>query len=102
MGHQKLWIRGDVSVLTASTSALLRSIIDHLSAEFKMKDLRPLSFFLGVTVYHTASGFFLSQERYTKDLLERAAMSTCYSAPTPVDTKPKLSSANGELAPDPT
>jgi histone deacetylase 1/2 len=89
-------------VLTASTPALLRSIIDRLSAEFKMKDLGPLSFFLGVTVRRTASGFFLSQERYTEDLLERAAMSNCHSAPTPVDTKPKLSSADGELAPDPT
>jgi hypothetical protein len=89
-------------VLTASTSALLCSIIDHLSAEFKMKDLGPLSFFLGVTVCHTASGFFLSQEWYTKDLLERAAMSNCHSVPTPVDTKPKLSSADAELALDPT
>jgi hypothetical protein len=92
----------DDMVLTASTPALLRSIIDRLSAEFKMKDLGPLSFFLGVTVRRTASGFFLSQERYTEDLLERAAMSNCHSAPTPVDTKPKLSSADGELAPDPT
>jgi hypothetical protein len=92
----------DDMVLTASTPALHRSIIDRLSAEFKMKDLGPLSFFLGVIIRRTASGFFLSQEWYTEDLLERAAMSNCHSAPTPVDTKPKLSSVDGELAPDPT
>jgi hypothetical protein len=92
----------DDIVLTASTPAFLRSIIDRLSAEFKMKDLGPLSFFLGVSVRRTDNGLFLSQERYAEDLLERAAMLNCKASPTPVDTKPKLSSADGELAPDPT
>jgi histone deacetylase 1/2 len=70
--------------------------------EFKMKDLGPLSFFLGISVHRTDNSLFLSQERYAEDLLEHAAMLNCKASPTPVDTKPKLSSTDGELAPDPT
>jgi hypothetical protein len=46
-----------------STLAFLCSIIDRLSVEFKMKDLGPLSLFLGVNV---RGGFFLNQGRYAE------------------------------------
>jgi hypothetical protein len=40
----------DVIVLTASSSALLHSVIVALKKEFAMKDLGSLHFFLGVAV----------------------------------------------------
>jgi hypothetical protein len=90
----------DDIILTASSSEFLRSIIQKLLSEFKMKDLGPLHFFLGVNVRHTPTGFFLSQERYAEDILDRAAMSNCKSATTPIDTKPKVSSSTGVEVPD--
>nr|XP_020187124.1 uncharacterized mitochondrial protein AtMg00810-like [Aegilops tauschii subsp. strangulata] len=66
-----------------------------LSAEFSMKDLGPLHYFLGVAVTRTADGFFLSQRKYAKGLLERADMQSCKPVPTPVDTHSKLSAHDG-------
>ncbi|XP_039789917.1 uncharacterized mitochondrial protein AtMg00810-like [Panicum virgatum] len=66
-----------------------------------MKDLGPVHFFLGIRVQRTASGFFLSQEQYTDDVLDRAGMSDCKLASTPVNTKAKLSSSEGQPVADP-
>jgi hypothetical protein len=91
----------DDMVLIASTDALLWAIIAQLQQEFKIKDMGPLHFFLGVDVQRSSSGFFLSQSQYAEDVLERAGMANCKLLPTPVDTKPKLSSSDGNLLSDP-
>ncbi|XP_037474714.1 uncharacterized protein LOC119352077 [Triticum dicoccoides] len=65
-----------------------------------MKDLGPLHYFLGIAVTRTADGFFLSQSKYADELLERANMQGCKPAPTPVDTRAKLSASDGALISD--
>jgi hypothetical protein len=60
-----------------------------------MKDLGPLSHFLGIHLTPTPSGIFLWQEQYIHDLLDRANMLNCNPCTTPIDTKPKLSSIHG-------
>jgi hypothetical protein len=50
----------DDIVLTASSTLLLRRIIDALTAEFSMKDLDNLHHFLGVSVTQHNGGLFLS------------------------------------------
>ena len=92
----------DDIILTASTDTLRQSIMSFLSAEFAMKDLGPLSYFLGIAVTRRADGLFLSQQQYAAELLERAGMSHCNSSPTPIDTKPKLSAAHDDPFDDPT
>lgn len=77
-------------VLIGSSTALLQRIVNRLHAEFVVKDLGQLRFFLGIDVKRTANGFYLSQQRYAEDILERAGMANCKSAPT-VDAKGKLS-----------
>ena len=98
--HLLLYV--DDIVLSASSSALLHRLIDQLGHEFAMKDLGPLHFFLGIQVRCNSSGFFLSQTQYSDELLERAGMVDCKPAPTPVDTKPKVSSSSGAPLQDPT
>jgi hypothetical protein len=90
----------DDIVLTASSSALSQQIVGDLSAAFAMKDLGPLHYFLGVQVSRTKDGFFLHQQHYAEDVLERAGMLSCKPAATPVDTKAKLSASEGELLKD--
>jgi hypothetical protein len=51
----------DDVILTATSSTLLGRIIDQLRAEFAIKDLGDLRFFLGVQVQRDADGFSLSQ-----------------------------------------
>ncbi|XP_071678497.1 uncharacterized protein [Lolium perenne] len=90
----------DDIILTASTAALLRQLTDRLRAEFALKDLGPLHYFLGIEVVRRADGFFLHQRKYAHELLERAGMLNCNPAPTPVDTKAKLSASDGSPASD--
>ncbi|XP_071681864.1 uncharacterized protein [Lolium perenne] len=90
----------DDIILTASTAALLRQLTDRLRAEFALKDLGPLHYFLGIEVVRRADGFFLHQRKYAHELLERAGMLNCNPAPTPVDTKAKLSAGDGSPASD--
>ncbi|KAK1613118.1 hypothetical protein QYE76_036791 [Lolium multiflorum] len=59
---------------TASTAGLLRQLTDRLRAEFALKDLGPLHYFLGIEVVRRADGFFLHQRKYAHELLERAGM----------------------------
>ncbi|KAJ0753494.1 putative RNA-directed DNA polymerase [Helianthus annuus] len=73
-----------------------------LAAEFAMKDLGPLSHFLGIHVHRQGNHMFLSQQVYMKEIIDRAGMSSCKSAATPVDTKPKLGSHSGVDFEDPT
>ncbi|KAK1693077.1 hypothetical protein QYE76_009774 [Lolium multiflorum] len=49
----------DDIILTASTAGLLRQLTDSLRAEFALKDLGPLHYFLGIEVVRRADGFFL-------------------------------------------
>jgi histone deacetylase 1/2 len=85
----------DDIILTASSTTLLNLVISKLHSEFAMKDLGPLSHFLGIHVTPTPSGLFLSQEQYIHDLLDRAHMLNCNPCTTLSDTKPKLSSTHG-------
>ena len=73
------------------TACLRKHIMSHLATEFAMKDLGPLSFFLGISVTRDAHGLFLSQKQYAAKIIERAEMSNCSPCPTPIDTKSKLS-----------
>ena len=75
----------DDIVLTASSDALLRSIIGQLHTEFAMTDLGALHHFLGISVTRSSDGLFLSQRQYALDLFKRAGMSECHSTTTPVD-----------------
>jgi histone deacetylase 1/2 len=52
----------DGIILTASSTSLLQSVIAKLHSEITLKDLSPLTHFLGIHVQPTSSGLFLSQE----------------------------------------
>ena len=85
----------DDIVLTASSDALLRSIIVRLHTEFAITDLGALHHFLGISVTRSSDGLFLSQRQYALDLLQHDGMSECHSTLTPVDSKSKLSATDG-------
>ncbi|GKD21764.1 ribonuclease H-like domain-containing protein [Tanacetum coccineum] len=62
----------DDIILNASSTTLLQRIIDSLHGEFAMTDLGSLNYFLGISAQRTASGLFLSQSKFAKEILERA------------------------------
>jgi hypothetical protein len=81
----------DDMVITASSSSLLQRVVTDLHAEFAVKDMGDLHFFLGIDVQRTAAGFNLNQSRYAEAILQRAGMANCKPASTPIDNKGKLS-----------
>ncbi|KAK9049522.1 hypothetical protein SSX86_031508 [Deinandra increscens subsp. villosa] len=97
-----LLIYVDDIIFTASSTHLRCHIMESLSSEFAMKDLGPLSYFLGISVTRTGDRMFLSQSTYTRDIVERAHMQSCNPVATPVDTNPKLSTDSGPVFDDPT
>ena len=52
----------DDIILSASSDRLRKHFMALLGAEFAMKDLGPLSFFLGIALSRDANGMFLSQK----------------------------------------
>jgi hypothetical protein len=87
----------DDIVLVTSSHQLRQRFMDLLAAEFAMKDLGPLSFFLGVAVTKQSNGsLFLSQSKYAHEILVRAGLETSKPIATPVDTSQKLSSKDGD------
>lgn len=92
----------DDIILTVNTTSTLHSIISSLKTEFAMSDLGDIHHFLEVNVTRTPTGLFLSQQQYVLELLDRASMLNCNPISTPVDTKAKLSAADGTPVSNPT
>ncbi|XP_019102957.1 uncharacterized mitochondrial protein AtMg00810-like [Beta vulgaris subsp. vulgaris] len=85
----------DDIILCPSSNSLRDRLISTLEIEFPMSDLGPLSYFLGFFVTRTPSYMLLSKQNYAQKILERASMSSCKPAATPVDTNSKLSADSG-------
>lgn len=70
-----------------------------LSSKFHMKDLGPLRYFLGIEVDRSSKGFFLSQSKYTHDLLKEYKMTNSKPLHLPLDPNIKLSLNIGDPLP---
>ena len=62
----------DDLVISGNDSAALCTFKSYLSDCFKMKDLGPLKYFLGIEVAKSSAGLFLCQRKYTLDIVSEA------------------------------
>jgi hypothetical protein len=69
--------------------------VNHFKGEmkwvFRMSDLGPLSYYLGIKVKQGAQGIQVSQSGYAMKLLDKAGMGSCNPCATPMEAKLKLS-----------
>jgi hypothetical protein len=70
----------------------------RFSDQFLMSDLGPLRYFLMIEI----EGFFLSQEKYIQDLLDRASLTDDQTAETLMELNIHLTPTDGESLEDPT
>jgi hypothetical protein len=74
----------------------------RLSDQFFMSDLGPLRYLLRIEISSTHEGFFLSQEKYIQNLLDRASLTDHQTAETPMELNVHLTPTDGEPLEDPT
>lgn len=72
-----------------------------LSTSFHMKDLGNVRYFLGLEIDKTPAGYFVSQRKYTMDLLANFGMQNATPVKVPMDCHLKLHPDKGEPLVDP-
>uniref|UniRef100_A0A2N9G0E6 Reverse transcriptase Ty1/copia-type domain-containing protein n=1 Tax=Fagus sylvatica TaxID=28930 RepID=A0A2N9G0E6_FAGSY len=80
----------------------IQELKDFLSQNFEMKDLGHLSYFLGLEITSSDNCFYLTQVKYTFDLLSRAGLTDHKIVDTPIELNARLTPFSGELLLDPT
>ena len=78
----------DDIILTSPSIDLIHTLKAHLHAVFSIKDLGPLSFFLGIEVSRISQGIILSQRKFTKELADcEFDVSKSTKTPLPLNIK---------------
>ena len=87
----------DITIAGKSKEAI-QQVKDDLKAHFKLRDLGPTSWLLGVQIERDRSkrSLSISQRQYSLDILERYGFSNCDPVGTPMDPGLRLSA---EMAP---
>jgi hypothetical protein len=92
----------DDILLTRSHPSIISQIITLLQAEFPLKDLGPLHYFLGIQVTRDASGHHVCQSKYISELLHKTNMHESKFSKSPYTSGSKLSRLDGPTLSDPT
>lgn len=91
----------DDLVITGNNLNVITTTKEMLASQFHMKDMGELSYFLGIEADITQKGIFLSQRKYTCDLLSEYGLTECKPLKLPMDSHVKLTMATGTPLTDP-
>lgn len=97
-----LLIYVDDMTITGNDSQVMKMLLQELNKQFRMKDMGPFHYFLGIQAQFYSEGLFLSQQKYAEDLLAVAAMSDCQPMPTPLPIQLNKLPETEELFSNPT
>jgi hypothetical protein len=90
----------DDLIITGDDLSGIQELKDFLSQIFEMKDLGHLSYFLGLEITSSNDGFYLTQDKYTSDLLSRAGLTDHKIVDTPIELNACLTPSSGEPLPN--
>lgn len=90
----------DDIVITGTDLALIAQLKQHLQKSFHMKDLGPLTYFLGLEIHAGSHGIFLSQHKYAMDLVAATGLQNLPPLDTPMEINLKLRKDEGDLLSD--
>ena len=88
----------DDLIITGDNNNLINSFVTALANRFSIKDLGPLTYFLGVEVIPNSTGLILSQCRYVLDILAQTKMLEAKPVSTPLPPSPPLQKMGSTLA----
>jgi hypothetical protein len=91
----------DDMTIAAKSKQEIQKVKDDLRKHFKLRDLGPTSFLLGVEIKHDCPKctLTLSQHQYILDLLDRFNLADCNTVTTPLDPNIRLSSSMSPQSP---
>uniref|UniRef100_A0A2N9GRB9 Integrase catalytic domain-containing protein n=1 Tax=Fagus sylvatica TaxID=28930 RepID=A0A2N9GRB9_FAGSY len=92
----------DDMIITGDDVQGIQDLKRFLGQQFEMKDLGPLSYFLGLEVSSSSNGYYLTQAKYTSDLISRAGITDSKIVDTPIEYNNRLNTHDGEPLPDAT
>ncbi|KAK3021301.1 hypothetical protein RJ639_046872 [Escallonia herrerae] len=90
----------DDLILAGNNSTACSSFKKYLNDCFKLKDLGPLKYFLGIEAARGPRGLFLSQRKYALDILSESGLSASKPAAFPMEQNHGLALAGGPLLSD--
>ena len=90
----------DDMIITGDDMQGIQDLKHFLGHQFEMKDLGPLNYFLGLEVYSSADSYYLTQAKYTSDLISRANITDSKIVDTPIEYNCHLNSHDGESLSD--
>jgi hypothetical protein len=89
-------------IITGNDLSEIQELKDFLSQNFEMKNLGHLNYFLGLEITSSDDGFYLTQAKYTSDLLSQAGLTDHKIVDTSIELNARLTPSSRELLPDPT
>lgn len=92
----------DDILITGDNQQGIQHLKNILQQSFQMKDLGLASYFLGLEISRHSDGYFVSQHKYTQDLIEMAALTDDKVVDTPLELNVKYSKHDGSPISDPT
>ncbi|KAL0545154.1 hypothetical protein IC582_020300 [Cucumis melo] len=81
----------DDLIFTGNCASMFEDLKKAMTQEFEMIDIGLMSYYLGIEVKQSEEGIFISQERYTREILEKFNMMNSKPVATPIETGTKLS-----------
>ncbi len=107
-----LYVRDDVRIimpihvddltLASSSQSVIDQVIKELAQHFKLRDLGPTSFLLGIEIVRDRPNrsIFLSQRQYILEMLERFGLTNANTVSTPMDPGLRLDATMGATTPE--
>jgi hypothetical protein len=101
-GRTLLLLHVDNMTIIGDDPEYIAFVNAHLSDQFLMSNFGPLWYFFGIKISSMPEGFFLSQEKYIQNLLDRASLTDHRTAETSMELNVYLVAIDGEPLEDPT
>ena len=86
----------DDMIITSDDLSGIQELKDFLSQQFEMKDLRHLSYFLGLEITHSIVGLYITQAKYASKLLSRAGLTNSKTVDTLVELNAHMIPSRGK------
>ncbi|KAJ4709756.1 Retrovirus-related Pol polyprotein from transposon TNT 1-94 [Melia azedarach] len=81
----------DDLIFTGSNPSLFDDFKNTMTKEFEMTDIGLMAYYLSIEVKQEEDGIFISQQRYTKEILKKFKIENCKPISTPIECGVKLS-----------